>query len=500
MALRGCISIDCLPLQILLKENHGWEGTPVAVTREEKPQSPILALNPPARDKGLAAGMSYATALSMVPDLRARAVPHSVVAAARQRIVTLISAFTPDIELCPFDTDALWVSVDGLRSLFDTETRWIEKVRRALAEEGYETRVVLGFTRFGTYAIARSKQRSMVFASRKEESALMGRSSIDVLPLSYKERSTLRKLEIRTVRQFVSLPEGEAMRRFGKEMALLRQAILSDDPLPIQPLVMKETEPCARRLDAPLVDLNLLMPYIDELLSIEAGRVERERAVISGLTLILRTEDGEISTELIRPAVPTLKTKLLRRLILLRLSARQFSSGVEDIELRSDRTNPSQGQEELFIVRARDLQAGALAFAAIRARFGNDSVSCAQLTDSHVPERSFRWVPLQRPVLPARCRETPAAGCPTGEYPAAVRRIFFSPRHAARRGTPRISVDFQATGGSAGPFVVSGSWWGTGEKDAPFLRHYYFSDSPSGIFWLFVDTLMHTAWVQGVVD
>ena len=491
MALRGCISIDCLPLQILLKENPGWEGTPVAVTREEKPQSPILALNPRARDKGLAAGMSYASALSLVPDLRARAVPQSRVAAARERIVMLISAFTPDIELCPFDTDALWVSVDGLRSLFDSESRWIEMVRRALAEEGYEGRVVLGFTRFGTYTIARSNQRSMAFASRKEECALMGRSSVDILPLSYKARSTLRKLEIRTVQQFVALPEGEAMRRFGTETALLRQAILSDDPLPIQPLSLKETVLCGRHLDAPLVDLNLLMPYIDELLAVEAGRVEKERAVISGLAVILRTEDGEISTDLIRPAVPTLKTHLLRRLILLRLSARQFSSGVEDIELRSDRTIPSQGQEELFTVRARDLQAGALAFAAIRARFGNDSVSCAQLTDSHVPESSFRWVPLPRPVLPSSRQETPAARYPGGEYPAAVRRILFTPRQTKHRGTP---------GGAADPLVVSGSWWGTGEKDAPFLRHYYFSSSPSGILWLFVDMLTHTARVQGAVD
>jgi len=281
------------------------------------------------------------------------------------------------------------------------------------------------------------------------------------------------------------------MRRFGKETALLRRAMLSDDPLPIQPLTMKEKVPCGRHLDAPLVDLNLLMPHIDELLAIEAGRVQKEMAVISGLTLILRTEDGEISTDLIRPAVPTLKVNLLRRLILLRLSGRQFSSGVEDIELRSDRTIPSRGQEELFTVRARDLQAGALAFAAIRARFGNDSVSSAQLMDSHLPESSFRWVPLPRPVLPAPRQETPPAVYPAGEYPAAVRRILFAPVQTA---------GFQEPCHTADPFVVSGSWWGAEENDAPFLRHYYFSSTPSGILWLFVDMLTHTARVQGAVD
>ena len=184
MAHRGCINVDRLPLQILLRDNPEWKGTPVAVTKEEKPQSPILALNREARERGLAAGTRYASALSLVPSLRARAVSSGRVAEARDRIVRLLSAFTPDIEPCPFDTDAFWVSVDGLRSLFESESRWIEKVRAALAAEGFAASVVVGFTRFGTYAIARSRQCAIVFASRADECSLLSRSSIDILPTS----------------------------------------------------------------------------------------------------------------------------------------------------------------------------------------------------------------------------------------------------------------------------------------------------------------------------
>ena len=159
MGLRGCISIDSLPLQILLNDNPGWAGTPVAVTREERPQSPILALNREASGKGLTVGTKYASALSIVPTLRARAVPSDRVAEARGRIVQSLIAFTPDVELCPFDVDALWVSVEGLRSLYTTEALWSRKVRGALEVEGFTAVVVVGFTRFGTYAIAR-KTRS----------------------------------------------------------------------------------------------------------------------------------------------------------------------------------------------------------------------------------------------------------------------------------------------------------------------------------------------------
>jgi protein ImuB len=405
----------------------------------------------------------------------------------QDRIIRLLTAFTPDIEPCPFDPGALWVSVDGLRSLFGSESLWIEKVRGALAAEGFAARVVVGFTRFGTYAIARATPRSLVFASREEERALMRRSPVAILPLPQGTKSTLRKLGIRTVQQFVSLPAGETMQRFGREAGALRQAILSDDPLPIQPVAVKETAPCARHLDAPLDDLSLLLPHIDELLAIEAVRAEAERTVISGLTLILRTEGGDVTTDVIRPAVPTLRTPLLRRLIQLRLSTRRFSSGVEDIELRSARTRPSRGQEELFTVRSRDLQAGARVFAAIRARFGNESVTCAHLCDSHLPERSFRWAPLKRPSLPAPRRETVEA-----ERPAAVRRILFAPMPL-----PPVPREARVIGG---PFAASGSWWGAAEGDAPFFREYFFQDSPDGILWLFVDRLTNTSWAQGVVD
>ena len=487
MALRGCINVDRLPLQILLKENPGWGRTPVAVTKEEKPQSPILALNRKARERGLAAGMSYASALSLVPSLRARAVPPDLVAKAKDRIVVLLSSFTPDIEPCSFDNDVLWVSVEGLRSLFASVSLWIENVRGALSAEGFQASVVVGFTRFGTYAIARSRPGARVFASRKEEYALMSRSSIDILPLPQRTKSTLRKLEIRTVQQFVSLPAGETLQRFGKEAGLLRKAILSDDPLPIQSIALKETAPCVRHLDTPLVDLGLLIPHIDELLAIEAGRAEAERSVISGLTLILRTEDGEITTDEIRPAVPTLQTPILRRLIQLRLSARQFSSGVEDVEIRSTRAQPSRRQEELFAVRGRDMRAGARAFSAIRARFGNESVTRACVADSYLPERSFRWEPLDRPFLPSPHQRTSDPSRPT-----AVRRILFTPAQT-RMALPGPS-------GAPEPFLVSGSWWCAGGKDAPFSRDYSYKDSPTGILWLFVDRLTDSSWVQGAVD
>lgn len=183
MALLGCVSVDCLPLQILLNDNPAWAATPVAVTKEEKAQSPILALNHEARGRGLAVGMRYASALSLVPSLRARSVSSDRISGERDRIIKLLSAFTPDIEPCPFDADSFWAAVDGLRSLFTSESHWIEKVREALAGEGFRAKVAVGFTRFGTYAIARSRSHLTVFATQREEYEQVSRA-IDRYPPS----------------------------------------------------------------------------------------------------------------------------------------------------------------------------------------------------------------------------------------------------------------------------------------------------------------------------
>jgi len=484
MAHRGCINVDSLPLQILLRENPSWAGTPVAVTKDERPSSLILAVNKEAKEKGLTVGMRYASALSLVAGLRARAVPQDRIARARYSLVALLSSFTPDVEPCPFDDAAFWVSVDGLGFLFSSELQWIEQVRKALSSEGFAASVVIGFTRFGTYTVARSRSRSMVFASRDEEEALMRRSPVELLPLSSRAKSLLRKLEVRTVRQFIVLPKAEIVKRFGKEAEFLCQAILCDDPLPIQPQAVIEETPNSRRLDAPVIDLCQLLSYIEELVILEAERAERNHEVISTLTLLLRKENGEVATDVIHPAVPTLRVPVLRRLILLRLSSRTFSSGVDHIEVRSTRTHPSHAQGELFETRGRDLDEGARALARIRARFGNHSVVSALLFDSHVPERSFQWKPSAQPRLPA----PPKGGARA--VANLVRRILPESRQAWFSSGELRTI--------CGPFAVSGRWWE--DKTGLFSRDYYYGGSSEGVLWYFVDKLGNSVMLQGVVD
>ncbi|HET6452345.1 MAG TPA: DNA polymerase Y family protein [Spirochaetia bacterium] len=487
MARRGCIRLESLPLQILLRDNPSWAGVPVAVTREEKPQSPILALNRAARDRGLVPGMKYASALSLVPALRARRVAPRRVEEARELIVRTVFSFTPDIEPCPFDVDAIWVSLEGMGSLFGSERSWIDSVRSALAARGFSSLAVAGYTRFGTYVASRGRGSSLVFSSAEEETSLVQRSGIGTLPFSPRTRGMLRRLGVHTVRQFLALPDGEVTRRLGQEAGRLRQALLHDDPLPVRAAEVCERGPSARRLDAPATDLAHLLPPVKDLLEAEVARAEAGRAVISALTLRLRTEEGEWTTELVRPAAPARNAGVLFRLLSLRLSGLQFVSGIEEVQLGSEWTEPSREQGELFAVPRRDLDAGARAFAAIRARYGNGAVVRVGLQESHLPDRSFRWVQTDRPAIP-RPQLLPS-GPANGTALPAVRRLLFSPR--ARDDRPPDTVT---------TLLASGSWWGTDSVDAPYRRAYWYQRSREGLLWLYKDERSATAWLHGWVD
>lgn len=482
MALLGCISFPQLALQILLQKRPGWRELPAAVVREEKPMSPLLLLNEAARKRGARAGMRFAEALSIVPDLRAAAAPREETRDAMDRIIALLATYTPEIEPCPFDPDALWVNVAGLQTLFVSLSRWIVGLQASLSAAGYRARIVVGYTRLGTYVIVRSRQKSEILASEEAEREAVARSGLSALPLSPRTLSALSRLSIRTVRDFLKLPRGETLRRFGGEARAIVDLAQSSRSLPIQPVGIPERATLACCLETPAADLHRLMPHVEALLDRAVARARARGRMIVELGISLHAELGGSLVEVIRPAEPASRSATLRRLAYLRLSGREYPSAIERIELSAVETAVAREQGELFSAASRDLDAGARAFALIRARFGNDAVVRARIVDSHLPELAFRWEAVERPAAP----DLPL-GSPCGK--GAVRRILEAAKSA--RGRPGASAK------AAGPFAVSTGWWSLAEE----AREYSFERSAKGeILWVYRDEASGALRIQGVVD
>ena len=88
---------------------------------------------------------------------------------------------------------------------------------------GYRGSVVVGYSRFGTYALARVKRGAIVLRTPAEERAASRRVPLDRLSLPPEARETLHKLGVSDVGQFLDLPSEGVARRFGPEVHRLHR-------------------------------------------------------------------------------------------------------------------------------------------------------------------------------------------------------------------------------------------------------------------------------------
>ena len=178
------------------------------------------------------------------------------------------------------------------------------------------------------------------------------------------------------------------------------------------------------------------------------------------------------------PAVPTLETRLLMRLILLRLSAAILFRG-RGHQIRSARTIRRAPRRSCSVHGAE---------------------TCRQASSHRRHPRPVREGlgdsrAAQRGVAPRAVLPLGAAGeaCPS----VCPRNTGFA---ISRASNPvRAPAAGQVRHGR-GRFVLSGQWWGTRAEDACFHRGYSFQEPGGCVQWLYVDRLTGATWVQGAVD
>ena len=194
-----------------------------------------------------------------------------------------------------------------------------------------------------------------------------------------------------------------------------------------------------------------------------------------------------------RPADPTLDSRQLLDLILLRLQQLKLGAGVVELALRVQGIKATQRQLELFEERSkRDPDAQKRAFARLRAEFGDHAVVSAGLREGHMPEATFLWKPLtalpkpqprlHRRTLVRRMRARPFA-------------LPHRPRHEDD-GWQLRGRDDAAVEKLEGPFVVSGGWW-----RSEIAREYFFARTRKDEWlWVYRDPNRRRWYLQGRVE
>jgi protein ImuB len=494
----ACVDLQALPLQLLLKRCPEWRDCPVAVVDQDRPQGTLLWVNERARAQRVLPGMRYSAALSLSGDLRAAVVSQDEISQGVGKLFGELSNFTPNVEAFKEEPGIFWLDASGLERLVESLLVWARQIRDRLTACGFEATVVVGFTRFGSYAAARAKRGVLLFGTLQEESAVARSVKLDRLDLQPKVRDALHKLGVENVGQFADLPTEGIARRFGEE--ILRWKRLADGSLdpPMQP--QRPASPARERiiLDDPESNALRLQQIVQQMLEPLLSQLADRCHKLAVLHLGFRFDRLGEHVEQIRAAAPTLDRRQWWELIQLRMEAvRKLPDSVCEITLLGEPARVEQKQSTLFDDRPRrDPAAANRALARVRAEWGESCVVHAQLREGHLPEGSFDWRRL------AAIDKPQPHTVDAKRLGMLVRRIYSRPLPLPPR--PRHEPDGWLLRGLEqgpvarvhGPYVVSGGWWNRKVK-----REYHFAETQKGeVLWVFYDCERRRWFLQGRVE
>jgi protein ImuB len=258
--------LPAFPLQLLLRRRPDWAAYPVAVVAEDKPQGLILWINEKARRHGVLPGLRYAAALSLANGLRADKVPPHEIHQAVKELTRRLMSFTPEVEPAKEEPGVFWLNGMGLQRLYPSSQKWARALHGNIVAQKFQVNVAAGFTRFGTYAVAKVKSGITVFNHPQEERRAAEKIPLHRLDLDPDFRDTLFKLGIKTVGGLLSLPPVGLRERFGPKAHRLHRMAAGDLWTPLNPYQLEEPVKQHRILDDPESDITRLLFLIKQLL------------------------------------------------------------------------------------------------------------------------------------------------------------------------------------------------------------------------------------------
>ncbi len=502
----ACLDLPALPLQLVWRAEPAWRAHPVVVIDDDRPQGAVLAACERARALGVLAGQRYAHALSLCAGLRARVVPPEQITAAITELRAVLHELSPRVE--PGEPGTFWLDGEGLERIFPERqgpigTEWGLAIGRAIARVGLEGAIVVGFSRFATYAIARATRHGVtVLRSDADERIAAANVPLARLEIDPKLRDALARLGVSSVGQMVRLPGGGILERFGREAHRLYQLAAGERWDPLVPVAPPEAPDERVLLDDEEEDVERLVfmikAPIDRLLDRLAARGRALTALHLELALKHSVGKIEIRADCIKPAGPTLDGRALLRLVHLRLTGMPPAAAVNAIRVWADDVGASREQLALFAARPRrDLRAADEALSKLRAELGDDAVVRAVLRDGHLPEASFGW---ERLVHVVTAQPDPKLVRPL------VRRMLARPqplppqvRQVRDDGWLLSGLEHGAVVRIVGPYVVSGGWWTSASGETH--REYHFAELKRGdCLWVYYDRTRRRWFCQGAVE
>jgi protein ImuB len=488
----ACVNIPSLALQLLLKRHPEWHVYPVVVVDQDKPQGFVLQANHHARRQHISPGMRYAAGLSLAVDLRAGTLESHDIDPVCENFRTMLYEHTPYVECAESEPGLFWLMATGMERFFGSFSAWGRGVAAAFAKCGYKSSVVVGYSRFGTYAIAKAQRVGvLILTSPTEEESLVRNVPISRVDLTLKQREYLEALGIDRLGAFLDLPANGVRKRFGLELLRLHRRARGEQSLPFQRDTLKE--PLRKRIEteSEVTDTTQIFFYIKQTFHPLMLDLASRHLDLEALSILLEVIKGVPIPCRIAPATATLDESRILELLRVRLESLRLSSPVKAIVIELVGTRSVIIQQNLFAESRRPLRNANQALDMVRAEFGENTVQRIVPRDEHLPEEQFVLEPLSRLEL-----ATIEDGTKTHTL---IRRIHTQPRPLRRLKAESFLLQgarCDTLEPVIGPHHFRGRWW-----DRPFDRMYYYARTHKGdLYWIYYDRHRRRWFLHGSVE
>ena len=370
------------PLQALLRLRGDLKSKPVVVMEGRATQETVCALNGQARLRGAALGMTRLEVESMNGlVLLARSAEGE--AAARAVFLECAAQFSPRIEEASRGTAcALVLDITGTERLFGPAQTLAERLRAALAAEGFRASIAVS----ANYHAARMKAaatRGITVIPEGGEAAALEKLPLATLELAEEHAETFALWGMRTLGELAAAPETELVTRLGAQASDWRQLARGAAEHAFQSIEPALSLQEFFEFDTPVEQMESLLfmgaRMIDCLVARAAGRA---LALVS-LTVDMKLEGGRMQRLALRPAVASMDRKFLLKLLQLEIGAHPPEAAVVALTIAAEAGQSSKVQLGLFAPQTPEPSRLDVTLARLKALVGEERVGSPVLEDTH---------------------------------------------------------------------------------------------------------------------
>jgi len=447
---------------------------PVVLTVEGPHGLIIHAVTKAAAERGARPGARLTDARALDPALVAMPADPDGDSALVQRLAKWAGRWSPLVEVD--GADGLRLDVTGVAHLFGGEAGLVRDIRRRFAKIDLTACVATAPTAAAAWALSH-------FGG--DELAPLHVSALRLDPDTVR---TLERLGMKTIGALMDMPRLALARRFrdGDNVVDALDRMLGRKAEPLTAAPADPLPRAALRLEEPATHPEAAGQALERLIPGLVTQLEQRHLGARRLVLTGYRVDGSVAVASVATAIPSREPKHLQRLLVDKAAALNPEFGFDAFALTSDWTEQLDAAQDSLVEQpsvGRDI---ARLVDRLTVKLGPRAVRRPRAEESHLPERSSRWIAALEKAEPI---ELPPMRRPQRllDRPEAIDVIYATPEGMPRRFVWRRAVHDIAR--VEGPERIAPEWWR--QPSSARLRDYYrVEDAEGRRYWIYREGLI----------